>query len=349
MTSSDWVEVVGHLAWPVTILVLGVVLRRQIGEFLGAIAGRITGVSVFAVSLELAVATEASPPWQSRHADADVRGLVIAQDVNDSYFDSLRQTLMAPGSADFMVVDLKSDGRQEWLTSRLYLFTYLLSRLKGVKAVVFVATRGDAGRTFLGIVNAAELVRALGRHDPRLRLARLQTEAEQVGWLVDDRVPRTADLSRVPPTVEAAVPLDLDQWWSEVAAGTASVYVDPLYVAQRFLSRMQWEPVTPLPPDVPAGWLQLPETPGRAVTWERASWVTVSDLTDGFLAAVVRPDDWLIDDSGWSSSDRVRAVAAARGELVALLSPSRRFERLVDRSALLEELGKSSVEREAKP
>lgn len=347
MTSSDWVGLVGHLAWPVTILVLGVVLRRQIGEFLGAIAGRITGVSVFAVSFELAVATEASPPWQSRHADADVRGLVIAQDVNDSYFDSLRQTLMAPGSADFMVVDLKSDGRQEWLTSRLYLFTYLLSRLKGVKAVVFVATRGDTSRTFLGIVHAAELVRVLGRQDPRLRLARLQAEAEQVGRLVDDGTPGAADPLRVPPTVEAAVPLDVDQWWSEVAAGTA--FVDPLYVAQRFLSRMQREPLPPVPPDVPAGWLQLPEAPGRPVTWEHASWVTASDLTDGFLAPVVRPDDWLVDNSGWSSSDRVRAVAAARGELVALLSPRHRFERLVDRRALLEELGKSSVEPESKP
>lgn len=340
MSSSSWIDLVGHLAWPVTILVLGVVLRGQIGEFLGAIAGRITGVSVFAVSFELDVATEASPPWQSRHADADVRGLVIAQDVNDSYFDSLRQTLISPGTADFMVVDLKSDGRQEWLTSRLYLFTYLLSRMKGIKAVVFVATRGDTSRTFLGIVHAAELVRVLGQQDGRLRLARLQAEAEQVGRLVDDGPPGT-DPVRVPPTVEAAVPLDVDQWWSEVAAGR--VFVDPLSVAQRFLTRMQWEPPPPVPP-VPTGWLQLPDAPGRPVTWEHASWVTASDLTDGFLASVTRPDDWLVDDSGWSSSERARAVARARGEFLALLSPSHRFERLVDRRALLEQLGKSSVE-----
>jgi hypothetical protein len=85
------------------------------------------------------------------------------------------------------------------------------------------------------------------------------------------------------------------------------------------------------------------------VTWEHASWVEASHLTDGFLAPVVRPDDWLVDNSGWSPSDRVRAVASARGELVALLSPSHRFERLVDRHALLEELGRNSVEPEAQP
>ncbi|WP_345529714.1 hypothetical protein [Nocardioides endophyticus] len=336
----------GHLAWPITILALGVVLRRQIGDFLSAIAGRVTGVSVFAVSFELAVATEVSPPWRSRHTDADVRGLVIAQDVNDSYFDSLRQTLLATGSADFIVIDLKSDGRQEWLTSRLSLFTYLLSRLKGVKAVVFVATRGDTSRTFLGIVDASDLVRVLGQQDARLRLAWLQTEAEQVGRLVDDGA-LGADPLRVPPTVEAAVPLDVDHWWGGVASGTA--LVDPLYVARRFLSRMQWQPQSPIPPDVPAGWLQLPEAPGRPVTWEHASWIEAAHLTDGFLAPVVRPDDCLVDNSGWSSSDRVRAVASARGEFVALLSPSYRFERLVDRRALLEELGRSSVEAEAKP
>ena len=347
MSSSDWVALIGHLAWPATVLALGVVLRRQIGEFLGAIAGRITGVSVFAVSIELAVATEASPPWQSRYSDADVRGLVSAQNVSDSYFDTLRQALVAPGTADFMVVDLKSDGRQEWLTSRLYLFTYLLSRLKSLKAVVFVATRGDTGRTFLGIVQADELVRVLGRRDPRLRLARLQAEADLVGRLVDDSTPAaTAKARRGPPPVDVVVPLDPEEWWSQVAAGT--LFVDPLNVAQRFLTRMQWEPRRPVPPDVPAGWLQLPEVPGQPVTWEHASWVTASDLTDGFLAPIVRPDDWMVDDPAWSSSDRARAVAAARGDLVALLGPSRRFERLVDRRALLEQLGKISVEPAAK-
>jgi hypothetical protein len=43
------------------------------------------------VSLDLAVATEASPPWQSRFRGEDVRGLIVAEDVNDSYHgDSFR-------------------------------------------------------------------------------------------------------------------------------------------------------------------------------------------------------------------------------------------------------------------
>jgi hypothetical protein len=66
------------------------------------------------------------------------------------------------------VVDVKSEGRQEWLTSRLYLFTYLLGRLKGVRAVVFVATRGDTSRYFLGVAHALLGLRCLGHWGSRL-------------------------------------------------------------------------------------------------------------------------------------------------------------------------------------
>jgi hypothetical protein len=146
---------------------------------------------------------------------------------------------------------------------------------------------------------------------------------------------------RLPPTVDPSVPQDVDEWWGGVRAG--SLGVDPLFVAQRFLKRVQWEPPG-WAGDVPDGWLQLPSTPGRLDTWEHASWIAGADLTDGFLAPVVRPDDCLVDDRGWSAAERVRAVAAVPGDLVALLSPSRRFERLVDRRALLETLGQASVE-----
>ena len=180
MTESSWVSLVEHAIWPVTLLVIVVVLRRQIGDFLSAIGGRITQVSVMSVTIDLAVATEAVPPWQGIGGE-DVRGLVVAQQVNDSYFNTLRQSLQVPGTADFFVVDLKSDGRKEWLTSRLYLFTYVLSRMKGVRAIVFTATRGDVARSFLGIAGTEELLRMLAAAEPWLQVARLQVEADRPG------------------------------------------------------------------------------------------------------------------------------------------------------------------------
>jgi hypothetical protein len=113
------------------------------------------------------------------------------------------------------------------------------------------------------------------------------------------------------------------------------VVLDPLYLAQQFLQWVQWEQ-PPALPDPPDGWLRLPDVAGRPTTWEHASWLTSSDLTDGILRDEARADAALVDDRSWSAEERVRAVARTPGEFVALLGSGRRFERLVDRRALLE-------------
>jgi hypothetical protein len=161
---------VEHALWPAVVLVLGIVLRKPIGAFLGAIAGRVTKVSVMSVSLELAVAEPANPPWEGIGGD-DIRGLTVAQQVNDSYFYTLRKALAAPGSADYFQVHLHRDG-EEWLTSRLYLFSYMLSRLKGVRAVVFLATRNNTAGSFLAVAPVNALIHGLAAKEPWLRVAR---------------------------------------------------------------------------------------------------------------------------------------------------------------------------------
>jgi hypothetical protein len=326
MTQASWVGLIEHAFWPVAVIVLAVVLRRQIGDFLSAVGGRITRVSVMSVTIELAMATETVPRWQGFGGD-DVRGLVAAQMVNDSYFGTLRQSLLDPGTADFFVVDLKSDGRNEWLTSRLYLFTYVLSRMKGVRCIVFTATRGDMARSFLGVAEAKELMHTLATAEPSLRLARLQVEADQVGILPAQPTPAQQPA--------AWVPLDINEQWQSGAA-------DPLRIAEQFLQHIQFVQ----PPGAPGpevGWLQLSGTPGPDKTWEHATWITASDLTDGTLRDVVQPDGYVLDDRSWSAEERVRSIARARGDFVALLGPGRRFEHLVDRRSLLEALGTATA------
>jgi hypothetical protein len=68
-----------------------------------------------------------------------------------------------------------------------------------------------------------------------------------------------------------------------------------------------------------------------------------SDLTDGRLRNTIQPDGYAIDDRSWSAEQRVRAVAQGRGDFVAVLGPTRRFEGLIDRRALLEALGTAAA------
>jgi hypothetical protein len=137
------------------------------------------------------------------------------------------------------------------------------------------------------------------------------------------------------PPANTLVPLDIDEWWQSGAA-------DPLYIAEQFLKRVQWVQAQGAP-DPEADWLQLPAVPGPDKTWEYATWITASDLTDGTLRDAVQPDGYVLDDRSWSPEERVRSVAQARGDFVALLGPGRRFEHLVDRRALLEALGTATV------
>src|SRR4051812_28205710 len=109
MSADAWLRLVEHALWPVVVMVLVIVLRRPIGDLLSTVGGRVTKVSVLSVELELAVATEAAPPWQGAGGE-DIRGLVPAQHVNDSYFDTLRQALEVTENADYFIVDLKRDG-----------------------------------------------------------------------------------------------------------------------------------------------------------------------------------------------------------------------------------------------
>jgi hypothetical protein len=335
MAEAGWASLVEHVIWPVTVVVLVLVLRRPIGDFLSAIGGRVTRVSVMAVRVDLAVATETVPPWRGMGGE-DVRGLVVADLVSDSYFDTLRQALQFPGTADFFLVDLKADGRHEWLTSRLYLFTYVLGKMKGVRSVVFTATRGDVGRSFLAVAGAEDLLRALETTEPWLRLARLLAEGEKVGWL-----PTMVEMPQLPspatpaapaaPLVTVSVPEDIDEWWR-------SAHADPLGVSQQFLLHVQWvQPEGTADPSV--GWLKLPDFPGRNKTWEHARWIAASDLADGVLRNAVQPDSYVLDDRSWSAEERVRAVVQAHGDFVALLGPRHRFERLIDRRSMLEAVG----------
>jgi len=253
---------------------------------------------------------------------------------------TLRESLSSVDSADFFVVDLKSEKSKEWLTSRLYLFTYLLGRLKGVRAVVFVATRGDTNKVFLGVAHADDLLRVLAENSPRFRVARLQAVAEAAGRLTPDST-NPATPTPVNPKVDPRAP-DEDEWWRMQAASWTA-----LALPERFLTRLQWTSPSPIPDPPPPGWLRLPKNPDEPdgpETWEHASWVRATDLSNGFIAPIFRPEDCLVDDRSWSSSDRVREVARARGDFVALLSPGHRFERLIDRRALLESLGKVSVD-----
>jgi hypothetical protein len=314
-----------HGLWPLATVIAVTILRRPLAELVRGLGGRITKVSVMSVSLELAEAREIRPTWTAQPG-ADLRGLSEAIMLNDSYAGTLLSSLAAPGTMDFMVVDLGAG--DAWLTTRLFLFTALLERARGLRAVVFVHTRDHTSRMFLGISRPAEVQQALTAAYPWIADAWTASIWEQ---LPTSDVPAPEEPDQRPVKDRLRPTIAIEGYPGDALTGGQGHWLAS-ELGQGFLRRVQSK-TTPSPD---AGWEPLPSSGTPTSTWEHASWLTTADLTDGALKRAVHPDACIIDQLGWNDQDRVNAVLAADMDYVAILSahPAGRFTRLIDRAAL---------------
>jgi hypothetical protein len=314
-----------HGLWPLATVIAVIILRPPVAELVRGLGGRITKVSVMSVSLELAEASEIRPAW-TPHPGTDLRGLTEATMLNDSYSGTLLASLAQPGTMDFMVVDLGTG--DAWLTTRLFLFTALLERARGLRAVVFVHTRDHTSRMFLGVSRPAEVQQALTAAYPWIADAWTASIWAQLPTS-DLPAPEQPDHRPAKERLRPAVAME-GYPRDALADGQGQWLASQL--GQGFLERVQ----SKSSPSPDAGWEPLPSSGDPPSKWEHASWITTADLTDGALKRAVHPDACIIDQLGWNDQDRVRAVLGADANYVAILSahPSGRFTRLIDRAAL---------------
>lgn len=327
MLTDGQVEIITTLvkfvAWPAAVFGIVVVLHEPLGRALDSMSGRVQKLSVLSVSIELAQVPEARPAWVTgpTGTTVDFRGLTEANQLNDSFAGTLMASIEDPGALDFAVIDL---GRGEsWLTSRLYLFALLLERLRGLRAMVFVHTVGDADRMFLGVAAPAAVRAALAHQQPWLDGAVAAATWTPINKVVD---PAVVPADRPDETTGAYLDRELSGQWARNNGGN---------LARGWLAAVQ---TTVLPAVDAQQWLAMPHA--ATPTWEHASWLTVHDVTDGMLKRTVGRDAAVLDQPGWSDAERVRAVVAVDAPLVALLAvhPAGRFAKLIDRTALVERL-----------
>jgi hypothetical protein len=162
--SSDVVDLVRAIAWPVAVIIAAIVLRDPLAKLLA----RTARVSAFNVSIDLATATEFTEPSWDLGQVADVRKPSPAPPMSSAP-EALLPQLSDPTQVDYAVIDL-GEG-QEWLTSRLYLFVMLLQLFRGLRWVVFVETVAGLRRQFIAAADPTDVCTALARRYPRLERA----------------------------------------------------------------------------------------------------------------------------------------------------------------------------------
>jgi hypothetical protein len=211
---------------------------------------------------------------------------------------ALLDQLRSEGPMDYAVIDL-GDGKQ-WLTSRLYIFALILERLRGLRCLVFVATSHGEPRRFLGTGTPGALRWALARRFPWLECA-FATAYQSI----------VTSQPENPPFIRS----------NSGAMDTGLTTTLILKFLESLQSKTEKE-----------GWIPL-SSPG---SWERAEWMDKS-RAESYLREVLGRS-WVIGNADRPKSEVLDAIIRCEGEFVALLEPSERFLRLVDRYSVVEQL-----------
>lgn len=300
------VELTKSLAWPLVALLVAVWFRKPIGDFIGAIGGRISKLSVFSLQLELT----AAKPLSTTPLLDDIRAATSSALVSDSSRMMLEQA-QSTEPADFSIISL-GDG-EEWLTSRLFIATVMMERMRGVKVFVFVERTPASERQFVAVANVRQLRWALARRFPWLQAALVRAEAAQS----DD--PQTTTQVKVISDTGAVEPYQARQ------------------LVSTFIAALQRPPIAPtaaLPPaTAPADWVHL------GYSDERARWITRALLVELLPQSAFNSSAKALGDE--SRARRSRALLRCPMAFVALLDERREFLRLVNRQAYLEDVAAS--------
>ncbi|NHE58559.1 flagellar protein FlgN [Cyclobacterium plantarum] len=158
-----WIPLLQELVWPFTILLILFFLRKYIPQLLG----RTTKIGALGIELEFEKAKEFSSTWSNEFA-GDIRTGVKSDDFSSGVMDLMEQ-FSKEGSYDYAGIDIY--GGRAWLTSRLFIFSTILSKARGINYWVFVDSHDSIHKKFIGYIDSRSLRLQLSDHFPFLSKA----------------------------------------------------------------------------------------------------------------------------------------------------------------------------------
>jgi hypothetical protein len=151
----DLQSLVGALAWPLVVAAVLWAYRGSAADMVRFASGRVKKVSFAGFELELAKMTNVTPPA----LEVELRQIAGAAPVpsGTTNISQMYSSLLSGGRMGYVVVDLGSDAKPEWLASRVYLFAYLIDLIDTSIAMVFVEDSAETRRRFIGVANPADV------------------------------------------------------------------------------------------------------------------------------------------------------------------------------------------------
>jgi hypothetical protein len=287
----DIPDVIKAITWPAVAAGAIVVFRKPVAEAFRILVERLSKISVGGVSVELSLLSELRP----RSLDSELRELNAAPPT-PSAPTALLNEIQFGGSHEYIVIDLGTETAPRWLSSRLYLFAVMLSRISRLKCFAFVETAGSIRNRFVGLASPDAVRWGLARRYPWLEYAYAQVYAH-IGMPQFEPVTGTLALSQMQTMVS------------------------------QFLSAIRIPSAVPLPfPDAN----KLPEAVdlGKGV-FEYASWL------DGGRVERILGDDLSTDSiqvpPGKTLQELMAAPVPQGSRFVAVVETDRRFRHVLDK------------------
>jgi hypothetical protein len=335
----DVAALVSAIVWPALLGVLAFLYRRPLSRLVAELPGHVKKVSIGGVDVEFADARSAT--LTLAEGKIDLRKSGTSDDVNDSTLASFYAQIGDPSRIEYAVVDLGSG--EEWLSSRLYVLSVLMRRMRGLHALVFVETSGNVRRSFVGVCDCDRVRWRMAARWPRFEAA--LAGAELVLWGHPYAVPGgefTIDVNRP----WAAAPL------MQIGAFSPSPWVRVVNSEGRVegpqgsadpaagMLRSFLDAVQRPGPALPEGWVLLPSDTQLG---EYAVWLSGALVEQVLKESLDRRSIRVNDFQGWSDRERIRAMVEHPGEWVAFTRPDGGFDRLVRRREVTESVASQAL------
>jgi hypothetical protein len=313
MDWSDILKFIVAILWPLVTVVALVLFRRPLTRLASEIAVRTTKVSFKGVSVEFQRLTPLAPAWSVSSWSAAAQNVhtLTSSELFDSYSSTLFDQLLHSKDADYAVVDL---GRgEEWLTSRLYIFSLVLGEISRLSALVFLETVAGGRRRFLGVAAPGDVRSALARRYPWLEHAFAVAYAAQYPAFGPDAVGQSIS-PLATYVLDASNPYPVMQLVREFVSKVQRTTEPPQLERPTYLS---FQTTTPASPTT------------LTTLWERAGWIDGERL-ERDLAGWLQYS-WYADSPDLSQRAKIEGILRRRTRFVALVDEDRRFVGLVDR------------------
>jgi len=316
----DVAALVNAILWPLVILIILFLYRKRIPSLFEWFASRVTRIGFAGFSLELAAAKPFIPEWT--RGKFDLRRRATSVQVDDSTAKTFLDQLQEDSNADCAEVDLGTG--KEWLTSRLFILAIVLARMKGIQHFVFMETSINGRKQYVGYA-----------------------EAEKIRW----------DFSRRYPWFEeayaAAYSTVLDEYQARIVSnqgrlGRKDWESDPtvsIELVKEFLARVQMEQRSEL--EDSTNWIDIEKDQNedygfvpRQRTYEHADELDSQLVEDILKSDLMRFTISSVELRSKNTKEQLKTLLPFRDRFIAVTSEDGRFEYLVDRAIILEQVAR---------